>query len=334
MIVGPAGARDEPLPRGGRRPRRWPASYTPDVTEIYSPNATWPAVREALQGASLVIYMGHGNGWPSSTATACTRPPRTASASTRPRPATTTGTSTSARGRSRRRPPGQERGRPAQPPVLRVGQHGARPRRRHPRQARQRVDNFAAGFIKAGAAAVIAEAYASPNYMVRVVLGGQRSIESAWRRAPSANGNGSPSRARAAPATSPRWIPSAPTPGSRARSSSRPAWPPRTSCAAPAGAPSRGSTRRSTPRRSSRAWPAPASSSPPRSSRARPRPTGKIRFKIPFTIADREKLPTALQASARWDLIEPAAADPGAEVDARSRRPARRSRRSSRPTSG
>ena len=35
------------------------------MTEIYSPNATWPAVKAALQGASLVVYMGHGNGWPS-----------------------------------------------------------------------------------------------------------------------------------------------------------------------------------------------------------------------------------------------------------------------------
>ena len=30
-------------------------------------------------------------------------------------------------------------------------------------QAKQRVDNFAAGFIRAGASAVIAEAYTSPS---------------------------------------------------------------------------------------------------------------------------------------------------------------------------
>ena len=35
------------------------------VTKIYSPNATWPAVKHALQGASIVVYLGHGNGWPS-----------------------------------------------------------------------------------------------------------------------------------------------------------------------------------------------------------------------------------------------------------------------------
>jgi hypothetical protein len=39
--------------------------YTSDVTVIASPNATWPRVKAALQDASVVVYMGHGNGWPS-----------------------------------------------------------------------------------------------------------------------------------------------------------------------------------------------------------------------------------------------------------------------------
>jgi hypothetical protein len=51
------------------------------------------------------------------------------------------------------------------------------------------VDNYAAGFIRAGAAAVVAEAYDSPSYFVRAVLGGGRSIQSAWQNAPSANGH-------------------------------------------------------------------------------------------------------------------------------------------------
>ena len=47
--------------------------------------------------------------------------------------------------------------------------------------AKQRVDNYAAGFIRAGASAVIAEAWASPNYMVKAILGGDESVEAAWR---------------------------------------------------------------------------------------------------------------------------------------------------------
>ena len=39
--------------------------YSTNVVRVYSPNATWPAVKAAVNGASIVIYLGHGNGWPS-----------------------------------------------------------------------------------------------------------------------------------------------------------------------------------------------------------------------------------------------------------------------------
>ena len=187
-----------------------------------------------------------------------------------------------------------------------------------PAQARQRVDNFAAGFIKAGAAAVIAEAYGSPNNMVKVVLGGKRSIEAAWRGAPTRERQPrSPSRALAARATSPRWIPSAATPGSRARSCSRAGL-----AASDVLRGARGSAhalrrpRRSTP---SALVPSLAGTGVELAApviQGSTASAGKLRYKIPFTIADREKLPASLQASARWDLLEPVAADPGAEVDA------------------
>jgi hypothetical protein len=35
------------------------------VVEIYSPNATWTKVKAAAQGAKVLIYLGHGNGYPS-----------------------------------------------------------------------------------------------------------------------------------------------------------------------------------------------------------------------------------------------------------------------------
>ncbi len=34
------------------------------VRKVFHPNATWANVLDAIQGASLVVYMGHGNGWP------------------------------------------------------------------------------------------------------------------------------------------------------------------------------------------------------------------------------------------------------------------------------
>jgi len=35
------------------------------VRKVFHPHATWENVLSAIQGASLVVYMGHGNGWPS-----------------------------------------------------------------------------------------------------------------------------------------------------------------------------------------------------------------------------------------------------------------------------
>ena len=39
--------------------------YTSDVVKIYTPNATWAKVKAAAQGANVLVYLGHGNGWPS-----------------------------------------------------------------------------------------------------------------------------------------------------------------------------------------------------------------------------------------------------------------------------
>jgi hypothetical protein len=35
------------------------------VTEVYSPYATWAKVKSVAQGANVLIYLGHGNGYPS-----------------------------------------------------------------------------------------------------------------------------------------------------------------------------------------------------------------------------------------------------------------------------
>ena len=40
-------------------------SYGASVSEIYSPSATWSRVAAAARGAKVLIYLGHGNGWPS-----------------------------------------------------------------------------------------------------------------------------------------------------------------------------------------------------------------------------------------------------------------------------
>ena len=59
------------------------------MVEIYSPNATWAKVKAAAQGAKVLIYLGHGNGYPSPYGAFSQVHARTASGSTRP-PATAT----------------------------------------------------------------------------------------------------------------------------------------------------------------------------------------------------------------------------------------------------
>ena len=39
--------------------------HSTNVIKVYSPKATWSAVKAATANANVVIYLGHGNGWPS-----------------------------------------------------------------------------------------------------------------------------------------------------------------------------------------------------------------------------------------------------------------------------
>jgi hypothetical protein len=38
--------------------------FTSNVVKVYSPNATWSAVQAASDGAAVLVYLGHGNGYP------------------------------------------------------------------------------------------------------------------------------------------------------------------------------------------------------------------------------------------------------------------------------
>jgi len=189
LIVGPAGGVTDSYRRLADQAAAAAARYTPNVVRVYSPDATWTAVRQALQGASIVVYLGHGNGWPSRYRDA-------------PYPATQNGfglNPTAGNGNAHQyfgedaigrevklaknavvifshlcyASGNSEPGLPEGP--LEVGQ--------------QRVDNYAAGFVRAGAAAVIADAYLGPEYYVRSILAGKGSIDRIWRKAPSYNGN-------------------------------------------------------------------------------------------------------------------------------------------------
>ena len=65
VVVGPAGSSTAKYRDSARVYARLARSYGASVTEIYSPYATWTKVKAAAQKANLLIYLGHGNGYPS-----------------------------------------------------------------------------------------------------------------------------------------------------------------------------------------------------------------------------------------------------------------------------
>ncbi len=303
IVVGPSGAATDRYRSEAREAAALARRYTTDVTELYSPDATWPAVRRALQGASLVIYMGHGNGWPSKYRDSLY-------------PASQNGfglNPSEGSGDSAHQYFGEARiaaeielaknavvllnhlcyASGLSEPGLPEGT---------PEQARQRVDNFAAGFIRAGAAAVIAEAYDDPGHMIRAVLGGGRSIEAAWRGAPRANGHAFAFDSARSPGHVVLMDPERNDAGfSR-------------SIVLKAGLASADVLRDA---RGSRTGggsvdPPPAVPSLVRAGVRLGTPSiagltlagGQVFYKIPFTIDDRSNLPETVKASARWALLD------------------------------
>jgi hypothetical protein len=64
IIVGPVGSVTSTYIADARSYASLARSYGATVTEIYTPNATWSRVKSAAQGANLIVYLGHGNGYP------------------------------------------------------------------------------------------------------------------------------------------------------------------------------------------------------------------------------------------------------------------------------
>ena len=65
VIVGPVGSSTANYIYNAKKYAAQARSYGATVVEIYSPNATWTRVKTAAQVANVIIYLGHGNGSPS-----------------------------------------------------------------------------------------------------------------------------------------------------------------------------------------------------------------------------------------------------------------------------
>ncbi len=164
--------------------------YSRNVVKVYSPNATYAAVKTALQGASVVVYMGHGNGFPSPY-------------STTPNPYTQNGMGlnlAAGAGDSNTKYYGESyfaRDVDLAPNAVVILSHNcyasgnSEPGKAEPSLAvaKARIDNFAAGFLRAGARAVIADGHADPSWYITQLFTTHRTIEQIWRSGPSPRGN-------------------------------------------------------------------------------------------------------------------------------------------------
>lgn len=163
--------------------------YTPNVTKVYSPNATWSKVKSVTKGANIVIYMGHGNGWPS------------------PYPYDSKYTTKDGFGLNATAGDGDNNvkyyGEPyvddleLAPNAIILLHHlcyasgNSEPGRAAPSTstAKARVDNYGAGFLRGKPRAVIADGHMGAAYYLRALFTTNQSILSMWRNAPNYNGN-------------------------------------------------------------------------------------------------------------------------------------------------
>ena len=65
IIVGPTGALTDSYRETGNKIADAAEAAGAVVVKVYSPRATWSRVRNAVDGANVVVYLGHGNGYPS-----------------------------------------------------------------------------------------------------------------------------------------------------------------------------------------------------------------------------------------------------------------------------
>jgi len=190
IIVGPVGSMTSYYRRLADQGAAVARRHAEQVVTVYSPNATWPAVRRALDGASIVVYLGHGNGWPSRYSSVL-------------RPATQDGLGlnpVAGVDDEAHQYFGEQYLRKyvkLAPGAVVLLNHlcyasgAAEPGMANPSLAVavQRVDNFGAGFLAAGASAVVAEAHGGPAWYLNAIFAGRGTIEGIWRAHPSFHGH-------------------------------------------------------------------------------------------------------------------------------------------------
>jgi hypothetical protein len=172
IVVGPTGSGTAHNIADAKQLAAQARSYGALVIEVYSPRATFYHVRKAATGANVLIYMGHGSGWPS--------PYHPFDASRKDGMGLN---ATNYHGNLNVKYYGETLLKkyihlaPNSVVLLRglcYSAGNSEPGKAAPSAAvgRRRVDNYSAGFLRTGAKAVFAEPYGSVSYLLDWVFTG------------------------------------------------------------------------------------------------------------------------------------------------------------------
>ena len=186
VVVGPAGSLTSSYIRSARGYAAQARSYGATVVEVYTPNATWARVRSAIQGANLLVFLGHGNGYPNPYHKTLT--PLKVDGFGLNGSLTSGNVRTTYFGEYYVRT--QVKLAPNAVVLLNhlcYSAGSSEPGRANPTLtvARKRVDNFAAGFLRTGAKAVFAETLGSASYVIRGLFTTNRTMDQIFWSAPN-----------------------------------------------------------------------------------------------------------------------------------------------------
>lgn len=186
IVVGPVGHQTAAFKRWANEVAAEARSHGAKVVKIYSPFATWARVKRAAKGAHMLVYMGHGNGWPSPYGPFQRRTKNGMGLNAR-----------GGRGNHNHKYYGEkfiarelELARNSIVLLMHVCYASGNPEwgRRAPtkRVAKRRVDNFGAGFLQAGARVVIAETLGKADYILHGLFETNKTMREIFWSAPNA----------------------------------------------------------------------------------------------------------------------------------------------------
>lgn len=188
IVVGPVGSMTAGFKKRANEVATVAANQGARVIKVYSPNATWSRVKQAARGANMLVYMGHGNGWPS--------PYRPFQRKTKDGMGLNR---VAGEGNNNHKYWGEafiaaeiDLARNAVVLLMGACYSAGNPEwgDRAPTKAvaKARVDNYGAGFLRTGARVVVAEVLGRPHYLINGLFDTNKSMAEIFWSAPNAVG--------------------------------------------------------------------------------------------------------------------------------------------------